>query len=85
MGNRLFRIVYWNGNEHNGIALLYAKDTVEARDIHVQQRSNPILSITPMPGGFLPGGYACSGYAERVYLPPKEITTTTEGAAPEAG
>lgn len=70
MGNRLFRVVYWNGTNHDGVALIYAEDEVEAAAIHAQQRSNSILSVTFMRGGFTPGGYLDG---ERAYLPAFEL------------
>lgn len=67
MGNYLFRVEYWINGKHNGIALIYAADEAEARVIHVQQRSNEILSVKAMTGGFTPGTF--TGAIKRDYLP----------------
>lgn len=73
MGNRLFRVVYWKGINHDGVALIYAEDEAEAAMIHAQQRNNSILSVTAMRGGFIPGTYVNGGLAERAYLPAHEM------------
>ena len=69
MGNYLFRVVYWISVKQDGIALIYAADEADARVIHAQQRSNQILSVTAMTGGFTPGIYLGGG---RGYLPYKK-------------
>ena len=72
MGNRLFRVVYRISEKQDGVALMYAADEEDARAIHAEQRSNEILSVTAMTGGFTSGIYRDRGRVERAYLPYKE-------------
>jgi hypothetical protein len=69
MGNYLFRVVYRISERQDGVALMYAADEADARVIHATHRSNEILSVTAMTGGFTPGTYRGGGRAGRLYLP----------------
>jgi hypothetical protein len=72
MGNYLFRVVYRISEKQDGVALIYAADQEDARAIHATHRSNEILSVTAMTGGFTPGTYRDGGRAGRAYLPYEE-------------
>jgi hypothetical protein len=73
MGNYLFRVVYKNGEHHEGVALMYAADEADARAIHAEQRSNRIIAVTAMTSGLTPGSSVNGGHTERTSLPAEDV------------